>query len=114
MGWLGGIYGLLEEERRHSHSALPTRNNTAAVDLMYGQIFMGTMDVFALVNPVSTAIAISMPADARYTIMETGLGSPPRVVIDRVSAPMKHIARPSATHSILIMRLLSSDIAPKP
>jgi len=70
--------------------------------------------VMQTANKVSTAIAINMPADARYTIMETGLGNPPRVVIDRVSAPMKHIARPSATHSILMMRLLSSDIAPKP
>jgi len=75
---------------------------------------MGTIDVFAPVNPVSTAIAISMPADARYTITETGSGNPTDLVIDSVSAPMKHIARPSATHSILMMRLLSSDIAPKP
>lgn len=75
---------------------------------------MGTMDVFAPVNPVSTAIAISIPADARYTITETGLGNPTDLVIDSVSAPMKHSVSPSATHSILISCLLSSDIAPKP
>ena len=65
-------------------------------------------------NRVGTAIAISMLADARYAIMETGFGNPPRVVIDGVSAPMKHVARSHATHSILITRLLSSDIVPKP
>ncbi len=55
---------------------------------------MGISDVLAPVNEVSTAIAISMPADARYTIMETGLGNPTNLVMDRVSPPMKHSVSP--------------------
>jgi hypothetical protein len=72
------------------------------------------MDVLAPVNNDKTTIARSIKAEILYTIMETGFCEPPKTVTNSTSKPMKHSVRPSATHSIVIIRLLSSDIDPKP
>lgn len=86
----------------------------ATAVLTTGQIFIGTIDVLAPVNKLNPAIITSIKADILYTIMETGFCDPPQIVMNSTSKPMKHSVRPSAVHSIVMIRLLSSDIGPKP
>lgn len=78
-----------------------------------GQILIGTIDVFAPVNKDNPARTMSIRPDVLYTIIETGFFYPAKMVVIRTSSPMKHNVRPSVIHSMVIIRLLSFEMAPK-
>lgn len=93
---------------------LPRKNSIATTVLTIGQILIGIIDVCAPVKRLNTAKTISIIADILYTIIETGVYLPPKIVTNSTSKPMKQRVRPSAIHSIVMIRLLSCDISPKP
>jgi hypothetical protein len=86
----------------------------ATIDFTSGQILIGVIEVFAPVTNVSTAITTSIHAAALYTITETRLRGPANNVTKRTRKPKKQSVKPSAIHSMVIIRLLSSETDPKP
>ena len=78
-----------------------------------GQILMGMTEVLEPVNAVHIAILISIPAEILNTIRDTLFVVPPRILIKRTNKPIKQSVNPSATHSIIIIFLLSDEIVPK-
>jgi hypothetical protein len=87
---------------------------TATVVNINGHIFVGMLEVLAPVNAVHVAMTINIPADILNTIRESSLVVPPRILVKSANAPIKQSVNPSATHSIKMNFLLSSEISPKP
>lgn len=75
---------------------------------------MGTIDVRAPVNSETKAITTSITPDALYTRTDAGFSVPSKAVTRITRTPMNDNARPSMTHSIAKIRLLSSVIGPNP
>jgi len=69
-----------------------------------GQIFIGAMDVLAPVKEDNPAIKMSIKAHNRYTRMETGFWLPPQMLTHSTRRPMKQSAKPSAIHSMVMIR----------
>lgn len=93
---------------------LPRKNRTATTVFTAGQIFMGAMEVRAPVNSVHAAITNNINEEPLHTIKDARFGGPPRSVVANTSVPMKHSVRPSATHAIAIILLLSRERGPNP
>jgi hypothetical protein len=70
--------------------------------------------MLSLQSKVHPATTINIRADALYTIMDTEFWAPLKMAMNNTSKPMKHSVRPSAAHSIVMIRLFPSDTDPKP
>jgi hypothetical protein len=75
---------------------------------------MGTIDVLAPVKKDNSAKITSNMIQAQYTITDTELAGPARRVRKNTNRPAKHSVKPSAIHSMVIIRRLSTDISPNP
>jgi hypothetical protein len=94
------------------YNKFPRKNRIAQTVFTNGQIFIGIMGVLAPVKAVQTAIRSNITAEARNTVMETGLRGYKTIRMS-TSAPIKHRDRPSPTHSMVRIRLLACEIGPK-
>ena len=93
---------------------LPITNRMATAVNTNGHIFVGTFEVFAPVSAVHIAITSSIPAEILNTTRETSLVVPPRIFVKITSTPIKQRVNPSATHSIKMNFLLSSEMSLNP
>ncbi|MCP8310616.1 MAG: hypothetical protein L6N94_03865, partial [Candidatus Methylarchaceae archaeon HK01M] len=96
------------------HNTIPRKNKTATAVLTSGQILKNTTDVLPPVSPVNPAITISIKADAVKTVADTRFCDSLKAVTSNTSRPMKTNVIPSAIHSIVMIRLLSTDNGSKP
>ena len=87
---------------------------TATAVKINGHIFVGMLEVLAPVSAVQIAMTINTPADILNTTRDSSLVVPPRILVKSTSTPMKQSVNPSATHSIKMNFLLSSEMSPKP
>lgn len=88
--------------------------STAPVQKITGQSFIGMAFVLAPVKECHTAMITRKAAAEKYTSFETSSSGPAAIVTSATRQPTKARLIPSPTHSIVMMRLLSWDISPKP
>jgi len=93
---------------------VPSRKSIATVDFTKPQSLFHITDVLKIVRKEIIASKISIKPHALITKTVVGVMVPIKTVIHKTSIPIKHKNKPSATHSIRIICLLSFEILPKP
>ncbi len=96
------------------YKIVPSRKSIATVDFTKPHSLFQMILVLKIVRKDIIASRISITAHALITKTVVGVIVPINTVIHNTNMPIKHKNKPSATHSINIIRLLSFEISPKP
>jgi hypothetical protein len=96
------------------YKIVPSKKSIATVDFTKPQSLFQMIVVWKIVKNDTIARRISIVALALITKIVVGVAVPIKMVTHKTSIPRKHKNKPSATHSIRIICLLSFEISPNP